>query len=71
MFLNTCQKHQVVILLLPEIKVKWMPSNLNKKTLGREIKIIEADSLQWDVNTIYYLPGRILSSFGGKSRSLI
>ena len=76
MFLNTCKKHQVDIILLSETQVKWTPANLDRmenqfRTLGKDIKIIGLDSRQWDINKKDYLPGRILSVFGGKSRALL
>ena len=76
MLIESCKKYQIDVLLLCETQVKWTANNIDKmenrlKQLGREILIIGADSIQWNINKNEYLPGGLLSAFLGKSRALV
>ena len=74
-FLESCQKHQIDVMLLNEVNVKWNPANLDKmeqqiKRLGRESMTCAADSARWLNAPNNCLPGGVLSAFTGKNRSL-
>ena len=75
-FIISIQKYQIDMMLLNEVNVKWTPVNIDRmehrlKVLGRETKMITADSTVWLVTKDSYLPGGLLTILRGKFRSLI
>ena len=75
-FIKSIEKYQIDMMLLNEVNMKWTPSNIDKierklRKLGREIKVIPADSTKWSVSKKNFLPGGLLTAMRGKFRSLI
>ena len=64
-------KYQIDAMLLCETQVKWTALTLDRIESRLKLFITGASIKQWSINENEYLPGRTLSVFIEKSRSLI
>jgi len=73
---QSLEKYQIDIALFNETNLKWTPINLDKiennlKRKYRELKVIGADSKQWNITSNNYLPGGLLTIVKGKCRATL
>ena len=73
--IEAIKRHQIDAVLLNETNEKWNTMNKGRtertfKKIGREGKMITADSKEWNMTPKDYLPGGLMSAFYGKCTSL-
>ena len=54
LFINSCKKKQIDVILLSETQIKWTPRNIDRMkqrihSISRNAVVSGADSKQWDV----------------------
>ena len=69
-------KNDVDVVILNETQLKGTPANEDKfnremKTLGREMHVIGADTMRWEVTPNQRLPGGVMIALRGRAKSVM